>query len=1303
MASSLSATSECNAELAALVRHIAEHFGAHVATLYRYDPDHDVFFSPVGVGLRDPGTFEQGKPRSDRIAGKVVKRRKPIIAEDARGHEDMRGPFTHRERIASAAGFPLMFQDRPVGVFFLSYRSPHTFTTEEVAEIEASLVEVTVAMGNMAAEFPAGEAISVAERQLRLILESACTSTGASFGLFRLDRDAARLVIRSATGLRQAFIRSAAVALNTDNVFARAFHTDTPVFVEDLADAGSFPFPEERDFEEWHSLLVAPVRVSGRPAAVLAAFSSASGGFKPSERRLVTEMAMQMGSVLTGERQNRVVSDLQEISTALVAKGLALRDVLELIAQRAQYTFDAPIVTLYPYDEEYHEFDVPIALGIKRPFWAHPTPSEDGLAAQIARTKREWICPDVEEDPGVAGRRFIVVHEVRSSAGFPLRIADEVVAVMFVNYRAPYAFTSDDRSLMALFGSHAALAIKQARLLQAEQRRATMAEIARTFTDSFNRERVLQAVVDGAVTLTDANSCSLWLDDPKSGGFALEARSPALRNPGQDTPRHERGLSRQIVDTGTPVLIPDALSDTRVRQSVKDEGTRSILGVPVRIWGRPVGALYLNSPRENHFRKRDVGLLTSLADYGAIALERMPRRLSEAAENVNKATGEILWLDERIEALLNEIVNGLGFEFAAVQLINAERQEIETVSGFNTPWSGEARHRLDSRDIQADVLRSGETLIIAGWDDRFDRKIYDAYGHSDLVRVFTPLRADGHFVGTVEAGYHMSAHPDITLEERDALCQAVARHAETIHCATLQHVLGVIIDNAVRMVRADSGSIHLRYDEDRGRFDYEALAGARIDQAFLDAFPPRSSTGLGWRVLQDGKPAWEDDPQQLAAANPGIYAPQALWAKDPIRYPQGQGVRAIACLPLALPDSPYKGLFYVHFWSPHKFGQDEIEALELLARQVSVGIQNAQVFGEQRDLARALASMSTVGRSLAKKVELGSLLYEIAEKASTVLRADLVNIYEYHEKDEYFDTPPKVFGELRFPTPMHSAVFPGDAPRELLAARHNIFATDAAKNLVLCRRTSRPDAAAKDPFIVREGIQSAAGVLLRAQDEVVGVMFVNYRCQRNFSYTDRSAIESFATYAALAVQTARNLTQTQVDTFGHLRRVSTAIMSFAELRAVLNQIAASSCSLLGATDAVILPRDPVTGRWLTEQAAHSGQGDAPFPLGEPRPEGWTEMVRHQGLVVVPDVAKAVRTAGIPGGRRHGKPQGQGLHGRGTLIRRRGPGTSGGPLCRLRFPAHVHARATETDPGVRGSGSHRDSDCAIGGRSAAAAR
>ena len=1132
MASSLSATSEYSPELTALVRHVAERFGADVATLYRYDADHDVFFSPVGVGLRDPGTFEQGKPRSDRIAGKVVKRPRPIIAEDARGHEDMRGPFTHRERIVSAAGFPLMFEDRPVGVLFLSYRSPHTFTTEEVAEIEASLGEVTVAIKNMAAELPAGEAISAAERQLRLILESACTSTGASFGLFRLDRDAARLVIRSATGLRQAFIRSAAVALNTDNVFAQAFHTDTQVFVEDLPAAGSFPFSEERDFEEWHSLLVAPVRVSGRPAAVLAAFSSAPGGFKPSERRLVTEMAMQMGSVLTGERQDRVVSDLQEISTALVAKGLALRDVLELIAQRAQYTFDAPIVTLYPYDEEYHEFDVPIALGIKRSFWDHPTPSDDGLAAQIARTKREWICPDVEEDAGVAGRRFIVVHEVRSSAGFPLRIADEVVAVMFVNYRAPYAFTPDDRSLMALFGSHAALAIKQARLLQAEQRRATMAEIARGFTDSFDREPVLQAIVDGAVKLTDATSCSLWLDYPKSGGFALGARSPALRDPGQDTPRHERGLSRQIVDTGTPVLIPDALSDTRVRQSVKDEGTRSILGVPVRIWGRPVGALYLNSLRENHFRKRDIGLLTSLADYGAIALERIPSRLSEAAANVNRATGEILWLDERIETLLNEIVNGLSFEFAAVQLINAERQEIETVSGFNTPWSGEARHKLDSRDIQAYIMHSGETLTIAGWDDRFDRKIYDAYGHRDLVRIFTPLRVDGQIFGTVEAGYRVSAHPVITQEERDALCNAVARHAEHVYHATLQHVLAVIIDNAVRMVRADSGSIHLRYDEDRGRFAYEAIAGPRIDQAFLDAFPPRSSTGLGHRVLRDGKPAWEDDPQKLAAANPSIYAPQALWDEDPDRYPRGQGVRAIACLPLALPgspdegpssalpDSPYKGLFYVHFWSPHKFGQDEIEALELLARQVAVGIQNAQVFGEQRDFARALASMSTVGRSLAQKVELGSLLKEIAEKASTVLRADLVNIYEYHEKDDDFAIPPKIFGDLRFPTPMQTAVFPGDAPRELLAARHNIFAKDAADNPVLCRRTSRPDAAAKDPFIVREGIQSAAGVLLRAQDEVVGVMFVNYRSQKNFAYTDRSAIESFATYAALAVQTA---------------------------------------------------------------------------------------------------------------------------------------------------------------------------------------
>ena len=56
-------------------------------------------------------------------------------------------------------------------------------------------------------------------------------------------------------------------------------------------------------------------------------------------------------------------------------------------------------------------------------------------------------------------------------------------------------------------------------------------------------------------------------------------------------PRSEQGLTRFIVDNGKTVRIGNALEDSWVRDSVKNEGTQSILGVPMQVKGERVGVL----------------------------------------------------------------------------------------------------------------------------------------------------------------------------------------------------------------------------------------------------------------------------------------------------------------------------------------------------------------------------------------------------------------------------------------------------------------------------------------------------------------------------------------------------------------------------------------------------------------------------------------------------------------------------------------------------------------------------------------
>jgi len=67
-------------------------------------------------------------------------------------------------------------------------------------------------------------------------------------------------------------------------------------------------------------------------------------------------------------------------------------------------------------------------------------------------------------------------------------------------------------------------------------------------------------------------------------------------------------------------------------------------------------------------------------------------------------------------------------------------------------------------------------------------------------------------------------------------------------------------------------------------------------------------------------------------------------------------------------------------------------------------------------------------------------------------------------------------------------------------------------------RTDRFD---RPRFVEREGIKSSAGVLLKVENEIVGVMFVNYRRPITFGPEVRYRIEIFANQAALAIRNAR--------------------------------------------------------------------------------------------------------------------------------------------------------------------------------------
>jgi len=216
---------------------------------------------------------------------------------------------------------------------------------------------------------------------------------------------------------------------------------------------------------------------------------------------------------------------------------------------------------------------------------------------------------------------------------------------------------------------------------------------------------------------------------------------------------------------------------------------------------------------------------------------------------------------------------------------------------------------------------------------------------------------------------------------------------------------------------------------------------------------------------------------------------------------------------------------------PSKFSESDARTLGRLAEGIADTIEQLAVdtFISYKKRLKQLEALHEVGQELSRVAfespeELPTLLEKIVKEAERVLEADLVTLYQYHEKDDGFEAPPTMSGDFEHPEWMVARVNRGDAPYRIVEMGKSYYSERARSDEIMRAREIVPagdDLPERPSFVDREGIKSSAGILLRAGREVVGVMFINYRIPHPFPDEEKHVIEIFAAYTALAIQGAR--------------------------------------------------------------------------------------------------------------------------------------------------------------------------------------
>jgi signal transduction histidine kinase len=203
-----------------------------------------------------------------------------------------------------------------------------------------------------------------------------------------------------------------------------------------------------------------------------------------------------------------------------------------------------------------------------------------------------------------------------------------------------------DKTSSYLGGSTLGNDVAIQKYLQLMARYERLMEISRQLNSTLDLSTLLNRIIHAATELTDTETASIMLIDPKTGELRFEASSQPSMTAGAMEAivvPIDSSLAGWVVRHGEPSLVEDVRSDPRFFRGVDetiDFETRNLLGVPMIAHNRVIGVVQaVNKRHGSQWTEDDINTLTTLAAQAAVAIENA--RLFQQSDLIEEMVHEL--------------------------------------------------------------------------------------------------------------------------------------------------------------------------------------------------------------------------------------------------------------------------------------------------------------------------------------------------------------------------------------------------------------------------------------------------------------------------------------------------------------------------------------------------------------------------------------------------------------------------------------------------------------------------------------
>ena len=648
-------------------------------------------------------------------------------------------------------------------------------------------------------------------------------------------------------------------------------------------------------------------------------------------------------------RRTAQLEALRQVELELVAQ-LDLDALLRSIASRAVELLGVTTGGLYLYRPERDLLEWVVAIGPDVAPIGIVLHRGEGLSGKVWENDEPLIVDDYQHWEGRAAAWK--GYPTTAVVGVPVRWGEEFLGVLNVASDSPRAFSPADAELLNLFVTQAAVAIRNARLYEAERKRATQLavvnQVAQKAVSILDPDRLLRETVAAIQQGFEYYNVTILQLDETTGELGRQAMAGGFEDIAAPDYRQAEGegMIGWTAETGQPLLSNDVSQEPRyIPGFLEVVLTKSELCVPLKLAGQVIGVLDIQDTRLNSFDETDIVAMETLADQIAVALEnaRLYEEVQQELTARQRAEADLKASEEYTRNIIDSSLN-------IIITCDMERHIVE----FNR--AAEEAFGYCPEDVigkHVDVLYAdpGESLAVHETTIREGKSVQEILDRRKSGQIFpaflsaSVLRdAHGEMVGV------MGVSRDITERKQaeDALRRrnrelALLNRASQTFTSTLDldQVLVNVLEEIRRLLDVTAASVWL-IDRETDELVCQQVIGPQKE--IVHGWRLAPGQGLAGRVARTGQSLIVPDVRTNEHYFQGV------------DQQTGLPLRSILTVPLRVRDSMI-GVAQVVDTEVDRFQPTDLRLVESLATPAAIAVENAQLYEQARQDAETRSVM----------------------------------------------------------------------------------------------------------------------------------------------------------------------------------------------------------------------------------------------------------------------------------------------------------------------------------------------------------